>query len=399
MRELSDPLNSRVLTPLKDGDAVGSRVRITAAACLVASGLLAGGASASVAFADPVSSGDAGDKHTNDSVRNGSAEKPKSGFDDKKTPPPGDGMGGQSGTDPVHHPKAGSENKDGDNKDGDNDNGNNGNGNGHNGNGHNGNGHNGNGNGHNGNGHNGNGNGPGNGSGDNGNGDNGDGGNGTGNGNGGSGEGGGDPTDPGNCNEENKDDCSPGWPWWPWPVGQPPGPGGGGGGGGGHPEVPSGHPRIPPRMQLPPELMPPTTEPVGPSVIEAAPGAGGAAAELPIPPITLPVIVAPATGLGGGGSPGSPALPAAPRGVTAQPPAGREPLPANVGSNVAVPASSYRIGYTDYLRDAGLSQVAALAVPGVAGMLVLTGAGGLVGYRQAKAGHAVHTSGTARFVN
>jgi hypothetical protein len=402
---LSDPLNSRVLTPLKDGDAVGSRVRITAAACLVASGLLAGGASASVAFADPVSSGDAGDKHTNDSVRNGSAEKPKSGFDDKKTPPPGDGMGGQSGTDPVHHPKAGSENKDGDNKDGDNDNGNNGNGNGHNGNGHNGNGH--NGNGHNGNGHNGNGpgngngngNGPGNGSGDNGNGDNGDGGNGTGNGNGGSGEGGGDPTDPGNCNEENKDDCSPGWPWWPWPVGQPPGPGGGGGGGGGHPEVPSGHPRIPPRMQLPPELMPPTTEPVGPSVIEAAPGAGGAAAELPIPPITLPVIVAPATGLGGGGSPGSPALPAAPRGVTAQPPAGREPLPANVGSNVAVPASSYRIGYTDYLRDAGLSQVAALAVPGVAGMLVLTGAGGLVGYRQAKAGHAVHTSGTARFVN
>ncbi len=186
----------------------------------------------------------------------------------------------------------------------------------------------------------------------------------------------------------------------PWPVGQPPGPGGGGGGGGGHPEVPSGHPRIPPRMQLPPELMPPATEPVGPSVIDVAPGVGVAAAEFPIPPITLPVIVAPATGLGGGGgSPGSPALPAVPRGVTAKPPAGREPLPANVGSNVAVPASSYRIGYTDYLRYAGLSQVAALAVPGVAGMLVLTGAGGLVGYRQAKAGHAVHTSGTARFVN
>jgi len=353
----------------------------------VASGLLAGGASASVAFADPVSSGDAGDKHTNDSVGNGSAEKPKSGFDDKKTPPPGDGKGGQPGADPVHHPKAGSENKDGDN-----DNGNNG--------------HRGNGSGP------GTGNGSGTGNGDNGIG-NGDNDNGTGNGDcgkrgsngnadgcgGGGSDGGGDPTDPGNCNEENKDDCSPGWPWWPWPVGQPPGPGGGGGGGGGHPEVPSGHPRIPPRMQLPPELMPPTTEPVGPSVIEAAPGAGGAAAELPIPPITLPVIVAPATGLGGGGSPGSPALPAAPRGVTAQPPAGREPLPANVGSNVAVPASSYRIGYTDYLRNAGLSQVAALAVPGVAGMLVLTGAGGLVGYRQAKAGHAVHTSGTARFVN
>jgi hypothetical protein len=141
--------------------------------------------------------------------------------------------------------------------------------------------------------------------------------------------------------------------------------------------------------------LPPASEP---SAIDVIPGVGAAAADLPIPPITLPVIVAPAAGLGGG-SAGLPALPAAPRGVSAEPPAGREPLPANVGSNVAVPASSYRVGYTDYLRNAGLSQVAALAVPGVTGMLVLTGAGGLVGYRQAKAGHAVHTTGTARFVN
>ena len=78
-----------------------------------------------------------------------------------------------------------------------------------------------------------------------------------------------------------------------------------------------------------------------------------------------------------------------PRGVTAEPPAGRVPPPANVGSNAGMPASSYRIGYTEYLRTAGLPQVAALAVPGLAGILVLTGAGGLVGYRQAKAGHAV----------
>jgi hypothetical protein len=175
-----------------------------------------------------------------------------------------------------------------------------------------------------------------------------------------------------------------------------PAPGGGGGGGGGAVEIPSGRPELP-QFQLPPELIPPATEP---SAIGAVPGVGAAAVELPIPPITLPVIVAPVIGLGGGGgSPGAPALPVAPRGVAAEPPAGREPLPANVGSNVAVPAASYRIGYTEYLRKAGLSQVAALAVPGVAGMLVLTGAGGLVGYRQAKAGRAVHTGGTARFVN
>jgi hypothetical protein len=164
---------------------------------------------------------------------------------------------------------------------------------------------------------------------------------------------------------------------------------GGGGGGGGAVEVPSGRPDVP-EMQLPPASEP--------AVIDSVPGVGAAAVDLPIPPITLPVIVAPAAGVGGGAA-GAPALPAAPRGVSAEPPAGREPLPANVGSNIAVPASSYRIGYTDYLRSAGLSQVAALAVPGVAGMLVLTCAGGLVGYRQAKAGHAVHTSGTARFVN
>ena len=174
----------------------------------------------------------------------------------------------------------------------------------------------------------------------------------------------------------------------------PPGlpPPGGGGGGGGAIAVPPGRPSLPPRMQLPPAAEPP--------VIDVVPGVGAAAADLPIPPITLPVIVAPAVGWGGGGgTPGSPALPAAPRGVTAEPLAGREPLPASAGSNVTVPADSYRIGYPDYLRSAGLSQVAALAVPGLAGMLVLTGAGGLVGYRQAKAGRAVHTSGTARFVN
>jgi hypothetical protein len=168
---------------------------------------------------------------------------------------------------------------------------------------------------------------------------------------------------------------------------------GGDGDGGGAIEVPAG-PQLAPKMQLPPELMAPATEP---SVIDVVPGVGAGAALLPVEPVTLPVIVAPMDI--GGGSPGAPTLPGAPRGVTAEPLAGREPLPANVGSNVGVPASSYRIGYTEYLRSAGLSQVAALAVPGVAGMLVLTGAGGLVGYRQAKAGHAVHTSGTARFVN
>ena len=145
-------------------------------------------------------------------------------------------------------------------------------------------------------------------------------------------------------------------------------------------------------MQLPPELLPQEVEP---SVLDVVPSVCAAAAQLPAAPISLPVIVAPNAGLGAGGA----APPAGPRNVVAEPPAIRPSPPAGVGSNAPLSNSSYRIGYGEYLRSAGLSQVAALAVPGVTGILVLTGAGGLVGYRQAKAGHAVRTGGTARFVN
>jgi hypothetical protein len=170
--------------------------------------------------------------------------------------------------------------------------------------------------------------------------------------------------------------------------------GGGGGGGGGGFEPPRGRPEPPPEMQLPP---PREVEPGGPpgpdpAVINAGPPA---AAGLPVEPINMPVIVSPPFGLGGGSGPVGPGPPGSPRGAIAAPPAGRERLPATIGGNTA---TSHRIGYTDYLRTAGLPQLAALAVPGVGGILVLTAAGGLVGYRQAKAGHAVR-SGTTRFMN
>ena len=74
-------------------------------------------------------------------------------------------------------------------------------------------------------------------------------------------------------------------------------------------------------------------------------------------------------------------------------------MPAGSGSNAVTPAVSFRAGYGEYLRSAGMPQVAALAVPGVLGMLLVSGAGGFVGYRQAKAGQAVRTRGTARFLN
>jgi len=177
----------------------------------------------------------------------------------------------------------------------------------------------------------------------------------------------------------------------------------GGGGGGATEQLPRYKPPSVPDMQLPGEVEPAQPGvPGGATALEA--GAGVVAAAAPVGaavPIALPVIVAPPLGLGiGGGGGAGPRTGPAPdvKSIFASPPAGRSSPPANVGSNAAVPNASYRIGYTEYLRTAGLPQVAALAVPGLVGIMVLTGAGGLVGYRQAKAGHAVRVGGSARFM-
>ena len=180
----------------------------------------------------------------------------------------------------------------------------------------------------------------------------------------------------------------------------------GGGGGGAVEQLPRYKPPSVPDMQLPGERQPAQPGvPGGTAALEAGAGVVGAVAPVGAAvPIALPVIVAPPLGLGigggGGGAGAGPRTGPAPdvKSIIAQPPAGRSSPPANVGSNAAVPNASYRIGYTEYLRTAGLPQVAALAVPGLVGIMVLTGAGGLLGYRQAKAGHAVRVGGSARFM-
>ncbi|MDT5014158.1 MAG: hypothetical protein QOD39_318 [Mycobacterium sp.] len=208
--------------------------------------------------------------------------------------------------------------------------------------------------------------------------------------------------DPDDCDRKGDDGCGSGLPWWPFPWPWDPGPGlpppGGPDGGDRAVELPHGLPRLPP-MQLPAEHLP-LTEPDEPAEpFGAVPGAS--VGELPLAPIRMPVVVAPPAAFGGGvpAAPKGEPLPGPARGSGAEPVAGRQSPPADLGSNVTIPPASYRVGYNDYLRTAGVSQVFALAGPGVAGMLILTGAGGLVGYRQAKAGHAVRAGGTARFVN
>jgi hypothetical protein len=52
---------------------------------------------------------------------------------------------------------------------------------------------------------------------------------------------------------------------------------------------------------------------------------------------------------------------------------------------------------SDLPRAASLWALAAVALPGLGGLVILTLAGVRIGYRQAKAGSAVRTAGIARF--
>lgn len=228
------------------------------------------------------------------------------------------------------------------------------------------------------------------------------------------------------------------WPWSWWFDAQPPSDESGGGGSTG--AQPVFNPPQLPQMQLPRLQFPDLTQLPGTLTqipgqwvtgfttfarpwLDAVTGLATAASQLPFQPITLPAFP-PGTGAGagagggGGANAGGTTIPGVPRlapPATAPSPEGTPdvgkpaeqlPLPeqqpttpaATAAGNQLLPAPTYRMGYVEYLRAAGLGQVAAVAVPGVTGILVLTGAGGLIGYRQARAGRAVHAGGPARFM-
>lgn len=120
---------------------------------------------------------------------------------------------------------------------------------------------------------------------------------------------------------------------------------------------------------------------------------------LAAPVLSLPVIAVPpvVAGIGGTGAGGAVRAPADVEPV--RPPVRREPPQPPAAppvSDTAVPVS-YRAGYVEYLRTADLPQVVAVAVPGATGIMLLTGAGGLIGYRQARAGHAIRAGTAGRF--
>jgi len=56
-----------------------------------------------------------------------------------------------------------------------------------------------------------------------------------------------------------------------------------------------------------------------------------------------------------------------------------------------------RQGYPEYQRSARITQVATVALPGLAGLIALTASGSVVGYRQANSGRSLR-SGAERFL-
>lgn len=100
-----------------------------------------------------------------------------------------------------------------------------------------------------------------------------------------------------------------------------------------------------------------------------------------LPPVVASPVVAPL-----GPAPAPP--PAAPPSPVIQPPRiNLEPAPADSLAPQAIP-ESIRSGYPNYLREADFRALLAAALPGVAGLLVFTASGVMLGYRQARAGQA-----------
>jgi hypothetical protein len=171
---------------------------------------------------------------------------------------------------------------------------------------------------------------------------------------------------------------------------------GAGGGGGGVAAPRSGD------TGRPSTLPPVPTEPSSRTIVIraepslAAPGVPAAPPPVALPPVTTPpvvvppVVMAPAPG-------GVPPPSAQPPLVSAQPRVVRQPQTADALGSHALPAS-FRIGYADSLRVATLGGLAAVALPGLGGILAFTAAGTVAGYRQAKAAQVLPPANIARFM-
>jgi hypothetical protein len=122
-------------------------------------------------------------------------------------------------------------------------------------------------------------------------------------------------------------------------------------------------------------------------------------APLPIPPVVVPV--APLGASEGAGP--SPAVAVDTAAAGARAPLIRGSLPptaveAPAGALTPMSRQATRLGYPRYLRSPTIGELAAIALPGAAGLLFLTFSGGFIGYRQANSVRFIRTHGADRFL-
>jgi len=177
-------------------------------------------------------------------------------------------------------------------------------------------------------------------------------------------------------------------------------------------------PPLAPGLEAPPPAdLPPLTPatPADPDPLGSVPGEGEHRPGGYEPPVlTLPVLVAPApvspvhilgTSIAPRWTPGGrpveaswPAGEPSPRllRASAYDPATRDPM--LTSSGVTAPGQPYRTGFNDY-SPRPLAQMAAGALPGVAGLATATAFGICLGYRQAKSAQQLRISGVDRFAD
>jgi len=151
-------------------------------------------------------------------------------------------------------------------------------------------------------------------------------------------------------------------------------------------------------------------------VIDATPGGGGGGMDQPAaaadgpPALRAPLVVAPRIAPGVGRAPlGASAA----RGPSASPNTEQVAVGANTpllrgtlapsavtGPQQLTPMSGQatRVGYPRYLRSPTVAELSAIALPGLAGLMLLTFGGGVIGYRQANSVRFVRTAGAERFL-
>jgi hypothetical protein len=123
-----------------------------------------------------------------------------------------------------------------------------------------------------------------------------------------------------------------------------------------------------------------------------ATGAGPAAVDLSPVPAALPATAMLSPPMGSA----APPPPAAPLTRTAIAPRVVSGLPAQRQSGVD--PASVRLGYPEELRSADITKLALVALPGLAAIAGMTALGGVIGYRQARAGYVLQAAGAGRFL-